>query len=90
MINSLEHEHALKASIAVGARFAAKARPLMIEPRVYYMLIEPEGEATTIAKSFVILRPVTDAVLLLFLSHKLNITALPRPCYLCSNASCAA
>ena len=52
----------------------------MIEPRVYYLLIEPEGEATTIAKSFVILGPVTDAVELFFLLfHRLRITASPHP-----------
>jgi hypothetical protein len=59
----------------------------VIDPGINSIFIEPESDATAIRESFVIVFPVADAVLLLFLFHKLNITALPHPCYLCSNAT---
>jgi hypothetical protein len=58
----------------------------VIEPGLNRDIIKPKGDATSQSQSFVILFPVLDAVLLLFLFHKLNITASPHPRYLCSNA----
>ena len=67
------------------------ARPSAIEPGPYSIFIEEEGDATTMAKGFVILFPVTDAVLLFLLFfHTLRISALSHPYHLCSNAPCIA
>ena len=86
MEDGFEDEHAFNAGIAIGARFAAQAGLFVVEPGFYRVAIKPEGKASPVNESRVILRPVTDAVLLFVFSHKLNITALPHPCYLCSNA----
>ena len=82
MINRLEQGHTFDASIAVGSRFTALTVPVVINST----FIGPESDATAIRESFVILRPVAGAALLVFLFHKLNITASPHPRYLCSNA----
>ena len=86
MINSLEREHTLKAGRAIGARFTALTGARVIDPGFNSTFIEPESDTSAIRESFVIVFPVTDAVLLFVFSHKLNITALSHPCYLCSNA----
>lgn len=53
----------------------------MIEPEVLGLSVKPDGEATAIYESGVILIPVTGAVLgLRFLVlHKMRILALPHP-----------
>src|ERR1044072_5268846 len=89
MVNRFQYKHGLNTCIAVGARLAAKARLVLVYPGLDGILIEPECNTSTIGESFVIVFPVTDAVKLFFLSHKLNITALPHPRYLCSNAPCS-
>lgn len=52
----------------------------VVEPGCNSIFGKPECYATAIGESFVILRPVTDAVLLLFLLfHRLRITVSPHP-----------
>ena len=48
MINSLEQEHTLEASIAIGARLAAPAGLSVIEPGLNGVFIKPERDATSI------------------------------------------
>jgi hypothetical protein len=80
MVNSSQDEHGLYTGIGVRARSARLAGFLVVEPELKDIFIKPNSKATALSKRFVILRPVADAVLLLFLLfHKLRITASPHP-----------
>ena len=85
VVNLLKPQHSLNVGRGVGARLAAFARPSVIKLGAEESIIKAESNTSTIGESFVIFRPVTDAVELFFLSQKLNISALPHPLYLRSN-----
>src|SRR5262245_12809459 len=79
MVNCFQHKHGLNAGRAISARLAALASPVMVQPGADAIIIKPEGDTSALSESFVIVFPVTDAVLQFVFSHKLNITALPHP-----------
>ena len=64
-VNLCHGRHAEDGGVGVGARHAAPTRPLMVPPLGENVIRDPQRQASTPDKGFVIVRPVADAVLAL-------------------------
>jgi hypothetical protein len=63
VINFSEQQSAHNSHISINAATTATSGALCAEPGIQSLKIKPERETSTPDESFVIVRPVTDAVL---------------------------
>lgn len=76
-----QSRHAQNRRVSVVGGLAALARAAVVMPRRKQIFADPDGQTSTLDKSFVILTPVTETVraLGLLLCHTSKIPALPSP-----------
>ena len=80
-VHLFQRRHAKDGRVGVGRRLPALARALMVVPLLDHLVADPQRQTSTPDKSFVILLPVTETVLLLgFLAfHTSRLPALLSP-----------
>ena len=62
MVNLSQEESGQNGRVRIGAPTSSALRAGVVNPGVGWTPVNPEGEATTLCQSFVIVSPVADAV----------------------------